>query len=210
MLSQSSYWSRYGLFKSCFERKPFISCTTTTCMNETNSGQASRIYCNSTRSRGICRSMTSGITTSFAYHHQQRQSRNKLLTGERYFSVNELLRRYAFSRCSLIRDRIVGLLPLLKTGSSFADSYDGTLANLTLRGFLHFLGNMETLVMLQNGLRLTHINLLQELSSWQPSRLARKYINPQSCRGELLSFSVRQGISQTAKRPVCFKTIIQL
>ena len=137
------------------------------------------------------------ITHSYAYRHrEQREMHNKLPKGGKSAHLNGLLARYSSLQCTLIRDRVVGLLSLVERGDYFKDSYHDTVANFALRTFLHFRENLEVLGRLRQCLRITHARLYEELASWQPSRISSTYSDANSYRGEMVRFEVGYGYEQ--------------
>lgn len=129
------------------------------------------------------------IIRSYAYRHfVQRDLQTKSIEQHKQNHLNELLERYSASQCTILRDRLVGLLSLLDGGDSFEDSYEGTRANLILRAFYHFRGNMEVLGRLRQALRVTHAQLYEEIATWQPNRISHLCTDPARYRGEMIRF----------------------
>ncbi|OQV10925.1 hypothetical protein CLAIMM_14845 [Cladophialophora immunda] len=154
------------------------------------------------------------ITHSYAYRHrEQRDVFKQLPEGSKSADLNGLLIRYSSSQCTLIRDRVVGLLSLVERGDSFKNCYDGTAANLVLRAFLHFRGNLELLGRLRQCLRVTHAGLYEELACWQPSRISSTYTDPSLYRGEMVRFEAGHGYAQSGtgvRCLTCNATIVRM
>lgn len=138
-----------------------------------------------------------------ARHLEQRRRRLALPPEERHTSLNELLVRYSASQCMLLRDRVVGLLSLLKDGDTFDDCYSGSHANLVLKALLHFGGNFDVLGRLRQSLRITHLQLTEELASWRPSRLRRDYVEAQQYKGEVFACPVGEGFERASSSLIC-------
>lgn len=174
---------------------------------------ATRALLNLSEKWNLAAETRNGILNSLAYRHRvQKGLRKSLARSHASTSLNDLLLKYKESRCTLVRDRVVGLMSLVEGGNTFQHSYSGSDSDFVLRACAHFGGNLETLGRLRELIDVKPAALYHESLSFRQFRLESTAGDTKTYSGQILCFEVGHGYSFSGafKCRTCASTIAHI